>query len=64
MKISTALLASVFAATAPALANAADVELRGVYANVEIIPEDRADVTVDVHATDGRFRAPTVTRRR
>ena len=47
MKHPTALLIAAMAASAPALAAnaAAAVELRGVYANVEVIPEDRADIS-------------------
>jgi hypothetical protein len=62
MNIPATMLISVVALSAPALANAASVELRGVYANVVVIPEDRADVAVDVHATDGKFPNPRITR--
>jgi hypothetical protein len=47
---------------APALAQAASVEVKGVYANLWIIPEDRADVSVDVRTPDSRLPAPSVTR--
>jgi hypothetical protein len=46
----------------PALAHAASVELKGVYANVWIIPEDRTDVNVDVRGGDGRLPTPVVRR--
>lgn len=62
MKLPLTLLLSALALAAPGLANAASVELRNVYANVEIIPEDRADVAVDLRASDGRLPLPRVTR--
>lgn len=46
----------------PNLARAASVELRNIYANVEVIPEDRADVTVEVRTSDKRLPATRITR--
>ena len=62
MKLPLSLLLSALAISVPALAHAAAVELKNVYANVEIIPEDRADVAVDVRASDGKLPSPRVTR--
>jgi len=62
MKLPLTLLLSALAMTAPTLANAAAVDLKNVYANLEIIPEDRADVAVEVRASDGKLPRPTVTR--
>ena len=62
MKLQLSLLLSALALGAPTFASAASVELKNVYANLEIIPEDRADVAVELRASDGKLRQPTVTR--
>src|ERR1700722_17654376 len=65
LPLTLALSALAMAAPPPAvpgLARAASVELRNVYAKVEIIPEDRADVAVDLRASDGKLALPRVTR--
>jgi len=62
MKLPLTLLLSTLALAGPGLAHAASVELKNVYANVEIIPEDRADAAVDVRASDGRLSLPRVSR--
>ena len=58
----TATVALAALQLAPAPARAASVELKGVYANLTVIPEDRADVAVDVRASDGKLPLPRVTR--
>jgi len=62
MKSSIILIFSAIITSSPVLANAATVDLRNVYANVEIIPEDRQDVAVDVRASDGKLPLPRITR--
>ena len=62
MKLSNTVLAVAITFSAPNLANAASVELKNLHASVEVIPENRSDVAVEVHASNGRLRAPTVTR--
>jgi hypothetical protein len=62
MKLSNTLLAAAITLSAPNLAHAATVELKNLYASVEIVPEDRSDVAVDMRAADGKLRLPSVTR--
>jgi hypothetical protein len=62
MKLPVTLLLSTLALAVPGFARAASVDLKNVYANLEIIPEDRADVAVEVRASDGKLPQPTVTR--
>ena len=59
--LNTLILAAI-AVAAPSLAQAASVELKNLYATVEVIPEDRVDIAIDMHAKNGGRRLPTVTR--
>lgn len=62
MKFFNTLIAVAITVSSPEIAHAATLELKNVYANVEIIPEDRTDVTVDVRRSDGRLPLPKLTR--
>jgi hypothetical protein len=62
MKLPLAVALSALALAIPGLARAASAELRNVYANVEIIPEDRADIAVDMRTSEGKLALPRVTR--
>jgi hypothetical protein len=58
----TKILLAAMTAALPAAAHAATVELNNLCANVQVIPEDRTDVAVDMRASDSRSPLPTVTR--
>jgi hypothetical protein len=62
MKATTTLCIGAIIALWPTLASAATVELRNLYAVVDVIPENRADIAVEVHAPDHRLPTPSVTR--
>jgi hypothetical protein len=62
MKHILVLTAMAATLSTPILAHAASLELRNIYANLNVIPEDRADIVVDIKAPDGRLPRPVVSR--
>jgi hypothetical protein len=61
-KAAIGVVACLAATAAPALASAASLEVKAVYAKLWVIPEDRADIAVDVRSPDHRLATPVVTR--